>query len=141
MDKAKVIASIFEKTGIKISLDDPAFYLVEINRFLLEDESKKIASDLSSTAMKFDVIATQNMDNFIHVANEALSKFMLRTNELKAVAEGLTLPQFIEVKKVSSEQNSNTLSTKDKTDGITLVMVFASGVLLGAILMGLKFLI
>lgn len=89
MDRNKLIALIVEKTGIKIDPDDPAFVLVELNRISLEEAAEKIAEDLIVAANKFDETTTQNVDTFISVANEALIKFITKTNELKILVDRL----------------------------------------------------
>lgn len=94
MERNKLIALIVEKTGVKLDPDDPAFVLVELNKISLEEAAEKIAVDLNNAANKFDRTTTQNVDNFVDVANEALSKFIQKTKELTAAIDSVkTLPR------------------------------------------------
>lgn len=52
-----------------------------------ESETTKAAKELSEAAEKFGKITTQSVDDFVGVANEALAKFMARTEEIKALLD------------------------------------------------------
>jgi hypothetical protein len=58
----------------------------------LSDRLSRIPTDVDASADRFQRITTQAVDDFVFVANEALSKFMQRTNEIKAVLEPLQQP-------------------------------------------------
>jgi len=49
----------------------------------------KIPVDVDASALRFQKITTQSVDDFVSVANEALSKFMQRTNEMKATLDAI----------------------------------------------------
>lgn len=87
MDRRRIIAALVEKTGIKLDEDDPAFLLVELNMLLLEHRTREAARELDSAAEKFSAVAAHNADDFVSVANEALSKFIQRTRELIAAID------------------------------------------------------
>ena len=90
MEHTKLIALIVEKTGIKLEANDPAFILVELNRIALEESAKKIADNLTVSANIFQTTTTTNVDNFVGIANEALTKFNQKTTELIAAIEATT---------------------------------------------------
>lgn len=52
-----------------------------------EAETTKAAAELSAAADKFGKVTTQSVDNFVDVANEALAKFMARTEEIKTILD------------------------------------------------------
>ena len=111
MDRNKLIALIVEKTGIKLDPDDPAFVLVELNKISLEEAAEKIAVDLNNAANKFERTTTQNVDNFVDVANEALSKFIQKTKELTAAIDAVkTSPK--EVKHDSESKKNEPSSSR-----------------------------
>jgi hypothetical protein len=58
----------------------------------LSDRLSRIPTDVDASADRFQRITTQAVDDFVFVANEALSKFMQRTNEIKAALEPLQRP-------------------------------------------------
>jgi hypothetical protein len=58
----------------------------------LSDRLSRIPTDVDASADRFQRITTQAVDDFVLVANEALSKFMQRTNEIKAALEPLQQP-------------------------------------------------
>lgn len=89
MDKRQLIAAIVEKTGVKLDEDDPAFLLVDLNLMVLESRTGEAATHLASTTKEFNQVVTRSVDDFVAVANEALSKFMLRTSEIKTLLEKL----------------------------------------------------
>jgi len=89
MDRNKLAAAIVERGGPRLDPDDPAFILVDLNRMVLEESAFKVAEQIGQAADKFGAITTRNVDDFVSVANEALSKFIHRTNELKSVLDGI----------------------------------------------------
>ena len=135
MDRRKLIATIVERVGVKLDHDDPAFILVELNHLALEDSAKKVADQIGQAADKFNDVTTRRIDDFVVVANEALSKFVQKTNELKTTIGALqTSP---------SAQPTVTLETKNiptKTDKTNQWLwwfvpgAFVAGVTIGALL-------
>lgn len=89
MNKRQLIAALVEKSGIKLTEDDPAFLLVDLNLLVLESRTSEAAIQLEAATEKFNAVTTRNVDDFVSVANEALSKFMQRTNEIKSSLDNL----------------------------------------------------
>ena len=89
MDKRQLAATLFEKTGVKLTEDDPAFLLVDLNLLVLESERGKAAKDLNQATDQFQAVTTRSIDDFVSVANEALSKFITRTNEIKTALDAV----------------------------------------------------
>lgn len=87
MERRQALAALVAKTGVKIDEDDPAFLLVELNALLLDARTDEAAKRLAGQTAKLGETMTQGVDDFVAVANEALSKFMQRTNEIKALLE------------------------------------------------------
>ncbi len=58
----------------------------------LSDRLSRIPTDVDASADRFQRITTQAVDDFVSVANEVLSRFMQRTNEIKAALEPLQQP-------------------------------------------------
>lgn len=58
----------------------------------LSDRLSRIPTDIDASADRFQRITTLAVDDFVSVANEALSKFMQRTNEMKALLERVQQP-------------------------------------------------
>lgn len=58
----------------------------------LSDRLSRIPTDIDASADRFQRITTLAVDDFVSVANEALSKFMQRTNEMKALLEPVQQP-------------------------------------------------
>jgi len=87
MDRRRLIAALVEKTGLKLDEDDPAFLLVELNLLLLDERTKEAARELDGAAEKLGAVTTRSVDDFVSVANEALSKFIQRTKELMAAID------------------------------------------------------
>ncbi len=90
MDRRQLIAALVEKTGVKLDEDDPAFLLVDLNLMVLETRTSAAAEQLASATRDFNAVTTRNVDDFVAVANEALSKFMQRTHELKTSLDAMT---------------------------------------------------
>ena len=87
MDRRQLVAALVEKTGVKLDEDDPAFLLVDLNLMVLESRTSEAAQRLASATQEFNAVTTRNVDDFVAVANEALSKFMQRTSEIKATLD------------------------------------------------------
>jgi hypothetical protein len=90
VNKRQLIAALVEKSGIKLTEDDPAFLLVDLNLLVLESRTSEAAIQLEAATEKFNAVTTRNVDDFVSVANEALSKFMQRTNEIKSSLDNLS---------------------------------------------------
>ena len=54
MNKRQIIAALVEKTGIKISEDDPAFLLVELNMLMLENKTGEAAKLLEELTKQLE---------------------------------------------------------------------------------------
>jgi len=89
MEKRQLIAALVEKTGLKYDEDDPAFLLVDLTLLMLENSNGEAAKNLTIATENFSQISTRNVDDFVTVANEALSKFIQRTNEIKAALDAI----------------------------------------------------
>lgn len=138
MDRRKLIAAIVERTGIKLDADDPAFLLVELNHLVFEESGSEVAKQISVAADKFGAITTRNVDDFVSVANEALSKFIQRTNELKIVLDAISAaPQNQSIK---APQNAPVIDRIDRKELRSSFiwwlapLVFILGVLAGVVL-------
>ena len=84
MNKRQIIAALVEKTGIKISEDDPAFLLVELNMLMLENKTGEAAKLLEEITKQFNDVTIRNVDEFVAVANETLVRFNDKTKEIQA---------------------------------------------------------
>lgn len=134
MDRSKLIALIVEKTGVKLDPDDPAFVLVELNQISLEEAAEKISINLNIAANKFEKTTTQNVDNFVDVANEALSKFIQKTRELTSLIDTVNTSQ----KEVKHESfNKKNEPSSSRLSWLIPVLMFASffaGTIFGVLL-------
>ncbi|MCW5223631.1 hypothetical protein D5041_21360 (plasmid) [Verminephrobacter aporrectodeae subsp. tuberculatae] len=131
MNKRQLIAALVEKSGIKLTEDDPAFLLVDLNLLVLESRTSEAAKQLEAATEKFNNVTTRNVDDFVSVANETLSKFMQRTNEIKTSLDNLSLRQ----DKVTTAGQTRSMA-EDKISRTAslwwiLPVVFCSGVLVG----------
>ena len=54
-----------------------------------EEKAGQAARELEAATVKFGEVTTRSVDDFVSVANEALSKFMQRTNEIKGLLDNL----------------------------------------------------
>ena len=54
-----------------------------------EANTGQAARELEAATVKFGEVTTRSVDDFVAVANEALSKFMQRTNEIKTSLDNL----------------------------------------------------
>lgn len=133
LNKRQLIAALVEKSGIKLTEDDPAFLLVDLNLLVLESRTSEAAKQLEAATVKFNDVTTRNVDDFVSVANEALSKFMQRTNEIKSSLDNLATKS-AQSATVTASANPPP-PTKSNSHGTLLwwllPLVFASGVLLG----------
>lgn len=92
MDRRQAIASLVQKTGVKLDVDDPAFLLVELNALMLDHRVSEATQNLAAETTRLNRVMTENVDDFVAVANEALSKFMTRTHQIKEQLDKLPAP-------------------------------------------------
>jgi hypothetical protein len=129
MEKRRLIAALVERTGIRLDEDDPAFVLVELNSLMLENSAGDAAKKIEESAKQFTEAAITQADDFVAVANETLSKFMFRTNEIKIVLDNFQAASLV----VAPEAVAN----QDKTSWAPwLIMTFMIGMAVGV---GLSF--
>ncbi len=57
MDQNRLIAEVMQRTGIRLSPDDPAFVVVELNRLAFEDLIEKAGERLDPLAERIDKAA------------------------------------------------------------------------------------
>ncbi|MCD8459807.1 hypothetical protein LPH44_12095 (plasmid) [Xylella taiwanensis] len=133
MNKRQLIAAIVEKSGIKLTEDDPAFLLVDLNLMMLEKQTSEAAKQLEAATERFNAVTTHNVDDFVAVANEALSKFMQRTNEIKSSLDNLStkLAQAATVIAAPSAQEETKTSHRSELLWWLLPLIFGVGVLVG----------
>ena len=133
MNKRQLIAALVEKSGIKLTEDDPAFLLVDLNLLVLESRTSEAAIQLEAATEKFNAVTTRNVDDFVSVANEALSKFMQRTNEIKILLDNLaTRPAQVATVAASAPAPAPTkTSPRGNLLWWLLPLVFGVGVSLG----------
>jgi hypothetical protein len=125
-----LITAVFAKTGYKITRDDPAFILVELNRLMLENEAAAIADKLSQVTDDFDKTATNNINLWIDTANQATGIFQKKISELEAKVSGLSLPDFLAL----AEKPVPEPASHNRTTDFYGLMVFTAGVLFGVII-------
>lgn len=137
MDKRQLIAALVEKTGVKIDEDDPAFLLVDLNLLVLEKQTSEAAKHLSNLMLEFNAVTTRNVDDFVTVANEALSKFMQRTQELKATLDEMTSARNLSSTVAEAALNTDAdKGSQDKSHQMfwwTMPLIFAAGLVIGLI--------
>jgi hypothetical protein len=133
MDKRQLIAALVAKTGVKIDADDPAFLLVELNLLMLENSTHKAADNLAEKTQKFGEIATRSIDDFVSVANETLSKFIQRTNEIKSTLDTLPSPVTTSLAAPLTMPNSPKTEVVNKAQIGLLLFVFIVGIFLGIV--------
>jgi len=133
VNKRQLIAALVEKSGIKLTEDDPAFLLVDLNLLVLESRTSEAAIQLEAATEKFNAVTTRNVDDFVSVANEALSKFMQRTNEIKISLDNLAArPAQAGAVAASASPPAPTKSSRHGTLLWWLLpLVFGAGVLVG----------
>jgi len=88
----EVIAELVKRTGVRLDEDDPAIVMVELNRIMLEHFASEATRSIDQVAKRFTETATTQADDFVAVANEALSKFTKKTNDIKAALDALPSP-------------------------------------------------
>ncbi|MDM0029145.1 hypothetical protein [Variovorax saccharolyticus] len=145
MDRRKLIAQIVERTGVKLDADDPAFLLVELNHLAMEGTADEVTRRIELAASRFDEVTTRNVDNFVGVANEALAKFIHRTNEIKAVLDALEaktriapVHQVRVASPVAAPEYEAVVTTRDRrARPRALIHAAIAGVAVGAMAVGL----
>ena len=133
MNKRQLIAALVEKSGIKLTEDDPAFLLVDLNLLVLESRTSEAAIQLEAATEKFNAVTTRNVDDFVSVANEALSKFMQRTNEIKILLDNLAEKPAQPVAVVASANAPAPTNSGHSSTPLwwLLPLIFSVGVLVG----------
>jgi hypothetical protein len=133
VNKRQLIAALVEKSGIKLTEDDPAFLLVDLNLLVLESRTSEAAKQLEVATEKFNAVTTRNVDDFVSVANEALSKFMQRTNEIKISLDNMAAKP-APSPTVTAPANAQIAPKKEPQNALLwwlLPVVFGVGVLVG----------
>ncbi len=98
-----------------------------------EEKAGQAARELEAATVKFGEVTTRSVDDFVTVANEALSKFMQRTTEIKGLLDNLaTRPaQAATVAASAPAPAPSKTSTRGNLLWWLLPLVFAVGVSLG----------
>ena len=98
-----------------------------------EAKAGQAARELEAATVKFGEVTTRSVDDFVAVANEALSKFMQRTNEIKGLLDNLaTRPaQAATVAASAPAPAPSKTSPRGNLLWWLLPLVFAVGVSLG----------
>ena len=98
-----------------------------------EAKAGQAARELEAATVKFGEVTTRSVDDFVTVANEALSKFMQRTNEIKGLLDNLaTRPAQVATVAASAPAPApSKTSTRGNLLWWLLPLVFAVGVSLG----------
>jgi len=98
-----------------------------------EEKAGQAARELEAATVKFGEVTTRSVDDFVTVANEALSKFMQRTNEIKGLLDNLaTRPAQVATVAASAPAPApSKTSTRGNLLWWLLPLVFAVGVSLG----------
>mgnify|MGYP001195876940 FL=1 len=98
-----------------------------------EEKAGQAARELEAATVKFGEVTTRSVDDFVAVANEALSKFMQRTNEIKGLLDNLaTRPAQVATVAASAPAPApSKTSTRGNLLWWLLPLVFAVGVSLG----------
>ena len=98
-----------------------------------EAKAGQAARELEAATVKFGDVTTRSVDDFVTVANEALSKFMQRTNEIKGLLDNLaTRPAQVATVAASAPAPApSKTSTRGNLLWWLLPLVFAVGVSLG----------
>jgi hypothetical protein len=136
-DYRKIIAALVEKTGIKIDENDPAFAIVVLNQIMLESSASDAAKSIETAASKFNDAATAQADDFVAVANEALSKFTTKTNELRAAILNIHQTNPTSIAPFSAEERARFIAEllaaqpSRGTAAIVGVLIFLVGLVMG----------
>ena len=98
-----------------------------------EAKAGQAARELEAATVKFGEVTTRSVDDFVAVANEAPSKFMQRTNEIKGLLDNLaTRPAQVATVAASAPAPApSKTSTRGNLLWWLLPLVFAVGVSLG----------
>ena len=98
-----------------------------------EAKAGQAARELEAATVKFGEVTTRSVDDFVAVANEALSKFMQRTTEIKGLLDNLaTRPAQVATVAASAPAPApSKTSTRGNLLWWLLPLVFAVGVSLG----------
>ena len=98
-----------------------------------EAKAGQAARELEAATVKFGEVTTRSVDDFVTVANEALSKFMQRTTEIKGLLDNLaTRPAQVATVAASAPAPApSKTSTRGNLLWWLLPLVFAVGVSLG----------
>lgn len=140
MNQKKIIDEIFRTTGVKLEVNDPALLLVAINELATDSIAQKVDTQLTQSTDKFQKVVTTNLDDFIGVANEAISKFTISTRELRAAVEANAIIHKAKTVETHINQNENAKSNTPLLDELHkalkpyLFMAFLSVILLGFVL-------
>lgn len=101
MDKSAIIAALVTSHGIKLSEDDPAFVLVELNKIILKDNLEDLNKLLSEISSRSDGIG---------VNVETVGSLMKTTLE-SLEASAMAMAQY-----AKREREANEASLKAATD-------------------------
>lgn len=98
-----------------------------------EVKAGQAARELEAATVKFGEVTTRSVDDFVSVANEALSKFMQRTNEIKGLLDNLATkpPQAATVAASAPAPAPTKTSPRGNLLWWLLPLVFGVGVSLG----------
>lgn len=98
-----------------------------------EAKAGQAARELEAATVKFGEVTTRSVDDFVSVANEALSKFMQRTNEIKGLLDNLATkpPQAATVAASAPAPAPTKTSPRGNLLWWLLPLVFGVGVSLG----------
>lgn len=98
-----------------------------------EAKAGQAARELEAATVKFGEVTTRSVDDFVSVANEALSKFMQRTNEIKGLLDNLATkpPQVATVAASAPAPAPTKTSPRGNLLWWLLPLVFGVGVSLG----------
>ena len=98
-----------------------------------EVKAGQAARELEAATVKFGEVTTRSVDDFVSVANEALSKFMQRTNEIKGLLDNVAAkpPQAATVAASAPAPAPTKTSPRGNLLWWLLPLVFGVGVSLG----------
>lgn len=100
-----------------------------------EAKANQAARELEAATAKFGETTTRSVDDFVNVANEALAKFMQRTNEIKALLDKqATAPAAAAPTAVPSQHQPQQKEPSSKALKWLFPAIFAAGVVVGVLL-------
>lgn len=100
-----------------------------------EAKASQAARELEAATAKFGETTTRSVDDFVNVANEALAKFMQRTNEIKALLDKqATAPAVTTPTAVPSQHQPQQKEPSSKALKWLFPAIFAGGVVVGVVL-------